>query len=353
MDLTQVLHMNGGVGEESYANNSVLQRKVISLTKPLRDEAITNLYRNSLPKSLAIADLGCSCGPNTFLVISETIKVVEKLCQEMNHKSPEYKIFLNDLPGNDFNTIFQSLDTFKENLRNEIKTEMDHCYIFGAPGSFYSRLFPDNSMHFVHSSYSLQFLSKVPNGIENNKGNIYLSSTSPSNVIKAYYEQYKIDFSHFLKCRAQELVEGGRLFVTLIGRQSEEPWSKDCCYIWELMATDLNDMVSKGIIKEEKFNSFNVPVYYPYPSEVKSEILNEGSFDMDQLDVSQVNFYELDNGFNTAQCTRAIAEPLLVSHFGESVTKELFNRFQKNVSDHMPKEQAKVTNITMVLTRKP
>ncbi|GAU31236.1 hypothetical protein TSUD_210930 [Trifolium subterraneum] len=237
--------MNGGDGEQSYANNSVLQRKVISLTKPLRDEAITGLYRNSLPTSLAIADLGCSCGPNTFLVISETIKVVEKLRQEMNHKSPEYKIFLNDLLGNDFNTIFQSLDTFKKNLRNEMGTEMDHCYIFGAPGSFYDRLFPDKSMHFIHSSYSLQFLSKVPEGVENHKGNIYLSSTSPSYVVKAYNEQYKRDFCHFLKCRAQELVEGGRLLVTLIGRQSEEPWSKDCCAIWELMATDLKDMVSQ------------------------------------------------------------------------------------------------------------
>jgi jasmonate O-methyltransferase len=74
---------------------------------------------------------------------------------------------------------------------------------------------------------------------------------------------------------------------------------------------------------------------------------------MDQLDVSEVNFYELDKGFNTAQCTRAVAEPLLVSHFGESVTKEVFNRFQKSVTDHMPKEGTKITNITMVLTRKP
>ncbi|GAU36025.1 hypothetical protein TSUD_211640 [Trifolium subterraneum] len=38
-------------------------------------------------------------------------------------------------------------------------------------------------------------------------------------------------------------------------------------------------------------------------------------FGPDQLDVSQVNFYELDNGFNTAQCTRAVAEPLLFLSF--------------------------------------
>ncbi|XP_045829801.1 S-adenosyl-L-methionine:benzoic acid/salicylic acid carboxyl methyltransferase 3-like isoform X1 [Trifolium pratense] len=369
MDLGQVLHMNGGVGEKSYANNSLLQQKVISTTKLLRDESIINVCGNTLPKSLAIADLGCSCGPNTLLVISETIKVVEKLYKKKNHKSPEYKIFLNDLPGNDFNTIFQSLDTFKENLRNEIKTEMDHCYIFGAPGSFYSRLFPDNSMHFVHSSYSLQFLSKVPEGVDDNKGNIYLSSTSPSNVLKAYYDQYKTDFSYFLKCRAQELVEGGCLFVTLIGRQSEDPSSKEISYLWDFMSVALNDMVLEGIIKEENLNSFNVPLYYPSLSEVKLEVLTEGSFSINQLDSSQIIFKELDNykdafnskisgsltedGYNLGQCIRAIAEPLLVGHFGESVTKEAFNRFQKYVTDNVPKDRTKITNITMILTKRP
>jgi len=138
-----------------------LQRNVISLAKPLREEAITNMYNKTLPVSLAIADLGCSYGPNTLLVISNTIKVVEKICRELNHKSPEYKVFLNDLPGNDFNNVFRSLDIFKENLRTEMETEMGPCYFFGVPGSFYGRIFPNKSLHFVHSSYSLQFLSKV------------------------------------------------------------------------------------------------------------------------------------------------------------------------------------------------
>ncbi|RHN42066.1 putative salicylate carboxymethyltransferase [Medicago truncatula] len=130
-----------------------------------------------------------------------------------------YKVFLNDLPGNDFNNVFRSLDTFKENLQAEMETEMVPCYFFGVPGSFYGRIFPNKSLHFVHSSYSLKFLSKVPDGVDNNKGNIYLASTSPSSVIKAYYEQYRKDFSFFLKCRALELVEGGSLVLTFIGKK--------------------------------------------------------------------------------------------------------------------------------------
>ena len=134
---------------------------MLSLTKSIREEAIISLYCSAYPNSLAIADLGCSSGPNTLLVVSEFIKVVEKLCRESNHESPEYKVFLNDLPGNDFNNIFRSLDSFKRRLRGEIETEIDQCYISGVPGSFYGRIFPNQSLHFVHSSYSLMWLSKV------------------------------------------------------------------------------------------------------------------------------------------------------------------------------------------------
>ncbi|CAL5197555.1 unnamed protein product [Lathyrus oleraceus] len=370
MDLKQVIHMKGGDGEEGYANNSLLQRKVISLTKSLRDEAITNVYRNTKSESLGIADLGCSYGANTFLVIAEAIKAVEKFCQEQKQKSPEYKVYLNDLPGNDFNNVFRSFDAFKKDLISEVKNPMGPFYFFGAPGSFYDKLFPNKSLHFVHSSYSLQFLSKVPEGVDNNKGNIYLAKTSPPNVFKAYLEQYQSDFSFFLKCRSEELVEGGSLVVTLIGRIGEDPVYKDCCAVWETMAMGLNDMVKQGTIKEESVSSFNIPIYYPCQAEVKKEIDTQGSFDINYLETSEVNFSELDNWdgsdftskkpeslkdaeFNMENCFRAVAEPMLMGHFGESVTKEAFNRFLKNAADHMPKDKTKVTNITMSLTRKP
>ncbi|CAK8532432.1 unnamed protein product [Lathyrus sativus] len=346
MDVAQVLHMNGDVEEASYANNSLLQREAISLATSLRIKAITNLYYSLCPKSFAIADLGCSSGPNSLLVTSEIIKVVEKLCQQLNHESPEYEIFLNDLSGNDFNSIFKSLEDFKEKLHDEIETDIGSCYIFGVPGSFYGRIFSNSSLHFIHSSYSLHWLSKVPIGVENNKGNIYLSATSPSNVLKAYYEQFHIDFSLFLKCRAQELVEGGCMILTLIIEGSS--------YGWELLAKSINDMVVQGIIEEEKLNTFNLPNYFPSPSEVKLEVENEGSFSINELEVSEVNWHNVpDMAETVVKSTRAIIEPLLISHFGEGVTKDIFEHFRKTLTSGISKERAKMTNLTITLTRKP
>ncbi|XP_058736176.1 salicylate carboxymethyltransferase-like [Vicia villosa] len=370
MNVSQVLHMNGGVGEASYSNNSFVQQHVISLTKSIREEAITSLYCSTSPRTLAIADLGCSSGPNTLLVVSEFIKVVEKLCRVSNHESPEYMIFLNDLSGNDFNNIFRSLDSFKEKLRGEMEHEMGPCYISGVPGSFYGRVFPKQSLHLVHSSYSLMWLSKVPENVNNNKGNIYMASTSPANVLTAYYNQFQRDFSKFLKCRAVEVVEGGRMILTFLGRKSNNMCSKECCYIWELMAMALNDMVLEGIIKEEQLDTFNIPQYTPSPSEVKLEVLKEGSFNVDQLEVSEVNWNVLDEwnalaceshsseslndgAYNVTQCMRAVSEPMLINHFGESIIEDLFNRYQEILIDRMSKEKTKFVNVTISLTRKP
>ncbi|KAF2302335.1 hypothetical protein GH714_034133 [Hevea brasiliensis] len=253
-----------------------MQQKVISMTRPITEEAITDLYCGTFPKTLVIADLGCSSGPNTLFAVSEIIKVVEKLCGKLGRQSPEYQVFLNDLPGNDFNTIFRSLPGFQERMKKQAEAVTGPCFFNGVPGSFHGRLFPSNSLHFVHS-YSLQWLSQVPEGLEDNKGNIYMASGSPPSVLKAYYLQFQKDFSLFLNCRFNELVVGGRMVLTFLGRRSPDPSSKECCYIWELLAMVLNEMVLEGIIEEEKFDSFNIPQYTPSPFEVQSEIEKEGS----------------------------------------------------------------------------
>ncbi|AES95026.1 putative salicylate carboxymethyltransferase [Medicago truncatula] len=370
MKVEQVLHMNGGIGETSYSNNSLLQKKVISLTKEMRDEAIKNLYCKTFPKRLGIADLGCSSGPNTLLVISEVIKLVDKLCQEHNHESPEYQVFMNDLQGNDFNNIFRLLDRFTEKLNDEVEDGIGGpIFFYGAPGSFYGRIFPTKTMHFIHSSYSLQWLSQVPKGVENNKGNIYMATTSPANVLNAYHEQFQRDFSLFLKCRAEELVDGGRMVLTILGRKSDDKYSKECCYIWELLAVALNDMVLEGIIMEEQMDTFNIPQYTPSPSEVKLEVLREGSFTIDRLEVTEVhwNAYNdwnevdfrsslskslIDGAYNVTKCMRAVAEPLLVSHFGETIIEEVFGRYLEILVDRMSKERTEFINVSISLTKK-
>lgn len=125
----------------------------------------------------------------------------------------------------------------------------------------------------------------------------------------------------------------------------------------------------QGIIKEEQLDTFNIPQYTPSPSEVELEVLKEGSFAINRLELAEVNWNPLDdlnaldfeserseslrdNGYSLAQCMRSVAEPMLVNQFGEDIIEEVFSRYQKLLADRMSKEQTKFNNITISLTRK-
>ncbi|KAF7810865.1 7-methylxanthosine synthase 1 [Senna tora] len=244
MATEQDLHMNGGDGETSYANNSLIQRKVLMKVKPILKEHITKVYTNiDVSDCLKVADLGCSSGPNTLLIASEIMGMIDEISLRLKKKkTPAFQIFLNDLPSNDFNTIFNSLPDFYKNLQHEKGHNFGpNCFILGAPGSFYGRLFPENSIHFFHSSYSLHWLSQAPEGLIGrglNKGNIYIEKGSPEAVWKAYFEQFEHDFKLFLKDRSVELVKGGGMVLTFIGRSEHEELT-----LPTLIGMALHDMV--------------------------------------------------------------------------------------------------------------
>lgn len=138
-------------------NHLVFQKRVLSKAKPVLTKNTKEMMINlNFPNCIKVADLGCASGQNTFLTMSEIVNTVDVLCQEWNQKAPEIDCCLNDLPDNDFNTTFKLIPFFNKRVKSKAS-----CFVSGVPGSFYSRLFPRNSLHFVHSSYSLHWLSKV------------------------------------------------------------------------------------------------------------------------------------------------------------------------------------------------
>ena len=138
-----------------------MQKKAMFKAKPILEESVTRLYRNILPHCLKVADLGCSSGPNALHVVSDIINIVDTTSRNLNLRLPVFQFFLNDLFGNDFNTIFKSLPQFLETLEEKKGHKFSPRFINATPGTFYKRLFPSNSLHFVHSSYSLHWLSEV------------------------------------------------------------------------------------------------------------------------------------------------------------------------------------------------
>uniref|UniRef100_A0A0E0L9V7 Jasmonate O-methyltransferase n=1 Tax=Oryza punctata TaxID=4537 RepID=A0A0E0L9V7_ORYPU len=193
------LHMTSGEGEGTYAKYSRRQTIVIHETKPVIEKATIEVYKAILPKTMVIADLGCSAGPNTMFFMSYVINIIADHCSKLDEHDPiELQFFLNNLPGNDFNQLFRSL----EKITNSITT--DHMgdlppsyYISGLPKSYYSRLFPRQSVHLFHSSYCLHWCSQgLVNKEKLESFNLPIYGPSVDEVKEIVMKSHMFDLDH-------------------------------------------------------------------------------------------------------------------------------------------------------------
>lgn len=246
-----------------------------------------------------------------------------------------------------------------------------------------------------------------------NKGKIYISKSSPQCVLDAYSVQFQNDFSIFLESRAAEMVAGGRMVLSLMGRRSIDPTTEESCYQWELLAEALMAMVTEvltiisskclssaapplslhtrastnmcvcvcvhlislykiqiiiscmqGLIEEEKLDSFNAPYYAPCPEEVKIEIQKEGSFIIDRLDPFEIDWdggveeltntmsLPLSRGQRVAKTIRAVVESMFELHFGKGIMDLLFTRYAEMVDDYLCKNRTKYINLVISIIKK-
>jgi len=179
-------------------------KETLDFKSPCSDSSNTCTFR--------IADFGCSAGPNTFLAMEKIMEAVEQKYHAQFQNSPplEFQVFFNDVTANDFNTLFKTLPSYQK------------YFAAGVPGTFYGRLFPKSTLHLAYASYSLQWLSKVPEEVVDtkspawNKGSIQCSGTAKE-VAKAYSAQFKADMDNFLNARAQEIIGGGLMVIIISG----------------------------------------------------------------------------------------------------------------------------------------
>ncbi|RLN08865.1 anthranilate O-methyltransferase 3-like [Panicum miliaceum] len=378
MKVERDLHMSRGDGETSYASNSRLQEKSILKTRPVLHEAVAAARASASLSSagaMVVADLGCSSGPNTLLVVSEVLGAVAAGRREAGLLVQHVQFFLNDLPGNDFNLVFQSLELFRKLAARDKGDSLPPYYVAGLPGSFYTRLFPDRSVHLFHSSYCLMWRSKARTDLINqvpeelargtvlNEGNMYIWEATPPSVVKLYRKQFQEDFSLFLKLRHKELASNGQMVLAFLGRKNQDVLRGEVSYMWGLLAQALQSLVKEGRLEKEKLDSFNLPFYAPSVDEVRDVIRQSEAFDVNRIHLFESNWDPHDDlddgdlvldtarsGANVAQSIRAVIEPLVARHFGEHVLDDLFEIYARNVAAHLQKVKTKYPVIVLSLT---
>ncbi|TVU29667.1 hypothetical protein EJB05_21244, partial [Eragrostis curvula] len=351
---SQGLHMNGGEGHTSYAKNSTPQarpharvhlpslayiaifRRAQQRLVPLVEAAVADLCPDSaagLPRSIGIADLGCSSGPNTLFLVSVGVDALRGRCAAAGIACPEVRVFLNDLPDNDFNTVFRHIPAFLQQMG---EPDAGNLFVFGAPGSFFGRLFPEGSLHVAISSFSLHWLSQVPQELTTgelvNRGNICAGRTSSPAVNDAYARQFCRGLTLFLKSRAKEVVAGGWLLASFKGRSARDMSSA----FNEDYPTDiLNIMAARGLVDAARLESYNIPMYDPCAEEVREIVAAEGSFEMVGMESFEV---PACNPVAFAGVKRAVYEPMLERHFEAGIDMEQFVRVAEEHLDRLRKE---------------
>ncbi|KAL5752619.1 hypothetical protein ACOSQ2_023126 [Xanthoceras sorbifolium] len=368
MAVENIFHMNGGSGSTSYANNSTFQMQASDMVKHIIVETIEQLYLEAFSKTICIADMGCSSGKNSLPVIKTIVESVEEMGRLLA-EPPEFCVYLNDLPSNDFNSIFKALPDFFRQLVKE-RNGTGRCpsvFIAACAGSFYGRLLPKNSMHFFYSSYCLHWLSKVPPGLYNdkgeslNKGNLYISESSPPAVSLAYFAQFQDDFSLFLQSRSKELVCRGRMLLILLGRVCQENHvDRGNSFYWELLSRSLAILASQGKIKKEKLDCYHAHFYAPSKWEIEDQVSREGSFFLDRFEMYQPEKTCDDIGKSygsvVAMTVRAAQEVMLRHHFGleeddNGVLDTLFEIYGNMVDEEMAREEIKPFTFLLVLRK--
>ncbi|WVZ95662.1 hypothetical protein U9M48_041396 [Paspalum notatum var. saurae] len=365
-------------GKLSYAHNSDFQRAIASVTKKVRQDMAAALYRaRGRPASMAIADLGCATGPNALLMVSDAVEAVLEVAAENadNTPPPQLHVFLNDLPGNDFNAVFRLLPS------SPLAAGGCSCLVSAWPGSFYGRVFPDASLDYVVSSSSLHFLSKSPamSPEHPNRGRVYVSpaAAAAAAVLDAYRAQFHADFLAFLCCRAAETRPRGILLLTFVARRTARPTPHDC-FLWDLLADALMDMAAAGLVDEDKVHAFNVPFYSPCPDELAKVVAKEGSFTLRTMKLfdstrrrllrpppAAVSNKQDDDGelsrwlaVETGRTVRAVVEPMLRTHLmmGSAAMDGLFCRYRLLLEAYYRSSNSRnkddITNVFLVLEKK-
>ncbi|KAL4187771.1 hypothetical protein AMTRI_Chr09g20730 [Amborella trichopoda] len=256
-----------------------------------------NMLSTHFPESLGIADLGCSFGPNTFLALITIIEVVCTTYQQVSVPMLELRLYLNDLPGNDFNSVSGS------------------CFVTAVGSSLYCTSFPSNSLHFVHSSYRLHWLSQVSN--------------SPASVTHAFLRQFQNDFSRFLEFRSQEVVRD--LVLIFLDRRPKQAADKEGGHLWTPMSQAIKNLVSQcvdaGICRRGEAAFFSFAILGSSAEEVEEELKKEGSFTISRFE--QKRIAPLEANKNGKRLSIDVASSLIKYQFGVDIMDLLFEEYSE------------------------
>lgn len=250
---------------ENYNENSRPQFEAVdSAIKYVREAVnVVNIQR-PYTAPFIIADFGSAQGRNSMHVMKCIIECLKETKKIDNEK--QILVVHNDLPSNGWTTLF---DLFNQ----------DRFYYGVANGrSFYEPCLPDNSLSIGYSSTSLHWLSCIPCNISNHCSSLF----AQGDELRAFQEQARLDWTHFLEYRSCELIVGGVLILLI--PCIDEQGSNGFDIIRELLYR-----CAQSVLTRQELLDYTLPTHARSYSEcVDHQLFDRYSFELIKADFGSV-----------------------------------------------------------------
>jgi hypothetical protein len=163
-------------GEGAYNRHARVQASGISLALPFLESAARKIVSDSDSQPIVIVDYGSSQGKNSLMPLRAAIGTIRS---RFGSNRP-ILVFHVDQPANDFNTLFELLDSDAD------RYTLNDANVFpSAIGrSFYERVLPRDHVDLGWSSYAVVWLSRIPTLIPG-----HFHSSCSTGAVRAEFER--------------------------------------------------------------------------------------------------------------------------------------------------------------------
>ncbi len=229
----------GGMeGGGAYNQHALVQSAGAIPAMKLLETAAGDVVLGADDGPIVLVDYGSSQGRNSLAPLRAAIDVLRLRASS----SRPILVFHEDLPLNDFNTLFAVLDGDPQSyLRGR-----PNVFSSAIARSFYEPVLPPNSVHLGWSAYAAMWLSSVPRTIP---GHFWVQR-APSEVLAEFEARAAADWERFLALRATELRAGGRLVVVVPGINDAGEYGFGP--VLDDANATLAELVEAGLIKAEE-----------------------------------------------------------------------------------------------------
>ncbi|MBV8564065.1 MAG: hypothetical protein JO273_01260 [Methylobacteriaceae bacterium] len=327
-------------GHGAYNRSSRVQAAGLVPAISLLQEAARSVPLPPAPQPLILADYGCSEGRNSIRPIAAAVAIL----RERTGPSRPISLVFTDLPENDFSALFQTLAEDPESIARS-DSQVFACAI---GRSYFEQLIPAETLSLGWSSWSVQWLSRVPAKIPDQVQAAY-SRDEAARV--AFAAQAADDWRAFLSRRATELRPGGQLVVLTMASDERgfgyEP-------LVRAMYEALEAMVAERFLHARELHAMVIPTVGRSRADFLAPFGSKGEFCGLALGELQIfegedriwNDYERDRnaeafGAEWARFSRASVFPSLASALesgGAPRSAEFFNRLEAGLAMRLARE---------------